>query len=139
MGHSHYADKLLGKFSIRKTVLKREILVSLLKSKSPLSQGELIESLSGVLESVDRVSVYRNLNQLKAVGLIHEVEVNSYVCCSHECDAHPHLLFFCTSCEKHREVSDHVGIKNVMGALQPMGFFASSRPIYLRGICSQCV
>ncbi|HRO66202.1 MAG TPA: transcriptional repressor [Pseudobdellovibrionaceae bacterium] len=128
----------MDKHSLRKTPLKREIVASLLNSKGPLSQADLIEALGATFENVDRVSVYRNLNQLKSVGLVHEVDVNSYVCCSHECDAHPHLLLFCLRCHRHQEVKDHRRIETLMDALGEFRFFGESQPLFLRGVCSSC-
>ena len=132
------AESLLKKHALRKTPLKKEILAALLKSKTPLSQAELIGAVSGQLESVDRVSVYRNLNQLKEVGLVHEVDMNSYVCCSHECDEHPHLLFFCQRCHRHQEVKDHHQIDILMATLEKFQFFGEKQPLFLKGVCLNC-
>ena len=132
------AEKLLEKHSLRKTPIKKEILGALLQSKRPLSQAELLSALSERLESVDRVSVYRNINQMKDVGLVHEVDMNSYVCCSHECDEHPHLLFFCQSCHRHQEVKDHGQIDGLMKTLGGFGFFGIDKPLFIKGVCSGC-
>ncbi|MBX3039405.1 MAG: transcriptional repressor [Bdellovibrionaceae bacterium] len=132
------AERLMDKHSMRKTPLKREIVCALMSEKGPLSQGELIQTLGTVFENVDRVSVYRNLNLLKAAGLVHEVDVNSYVCCSHECEAHPHLLFFCLKCHRHQEVKDHQKIDTLMSALGGFRFFGDNQPLFLRGICTSC-
>lgn len=132
------AERLLEKHSLRKTQLKKEILGVLLRSKKPLSQADLLVELGERLDSVDRVSVYRNLNQMKEVGLVHEVDMNSYVCCSHECDEHPHLLFFCQTCHRHQEVKDHAQIDTLMKTLSGFGFFGVNKPLFLKGVCSDC-
>ena len=97
-----------------------------------------VQDLVGAFDSIDRVSIYRNLNQFKATGVLHEVESNIYIFCTHECDEHAHLLLFCQRCHKHQEIKDHGRIENFMSALGILRFFGKRQPIVLKGICSAC-
>ncbi len=133
-----FVDKTLQRHSLKKTQLRKNILLVLSQSKAPLSQASLISALSEELHSVDRVSVYRNLNQLKDLGIVHEVDVNSYVFCSHECESHAHLLLFCQKCHRHQEIKDHKRIESFMSALGHLQFFSNNEPIFLRGVCTRC-
>jgi Fe2+ or Zn2+ uptake regulation protein len=131
-------DVLLEKHGLKKTELRRAILSVLSKRQEPLDQADLLLSLSKTLDRVDRVSVYRNLLQLKEAGVLHEVDSNHYVFCSHECSSHAHLLFFCQKCHKHQEVKDHAKIADVMSALAALRFFGKTEPIFLKGVCTTC-
>lgn len=104
-----------------------------------MTQGELIEALSRQQDLVDRVSVYRNLGALKGAGVLHEVDNNSYVFCSHECEAHAHLLLFCQVCHRHEEIKDHARIETVMKALAGLRFFGETQPLFFKGVCLNCV
>lgn len=131
-------DAILEKYGLQKTSLRRSVMMIFLKNKKSLSQADLIEALSKTLDAVDRVSVYRTLMKLKEVGALHEVEANSYVFCSHDCEEHAHLLLFCQKCHRHQEIKDHDRIDHFMSALGGFRFFDKKQPVFLRGTCSGC-
>ncbi len=131
-------DHVLEKHSLRKTPLRRSILLAFVEAKSALNQARLIEIISKDMDAVDRVSIYRNLAHLKAAGVLHEVDSNNYVFCSHECEDHAHLLLFCQRCHKHQEIKDHERIDGFLSALGGFRFFGKKQPVFLRGVCSGC-
>ena len=131
-------DHVLETHSLKKTPLRRSILLAFAEAKAALTQAELIELISKELGVVDRVSIYRNLASLTKTGVLHEVDSNNYVFCSHECDEHVHLLLFCQKCHKHQEVKDHDRIGSFMSALGEFRFFGKKQPIFLRGVCASC-
>ena len=131
-------DRVLKKHILKRTELRRSILLAFSDVKGSLSQAALIEAVSKEHGSVDRVSIYRNLVHLKEAGVLHEVDSNSYVFCSHECEAHAHLLLFCQKCQRHQEIKDHHRIAEFMSALGELRFFGKSNPIFLKGVCSGC-
>lgn len=131
-------EVLLDRSEMKKTSLRFDLLGELLRSSEPMSQADLIRKLESKERGVDRVTIYRNLNQMKTAGLVHEVEHNNYVACSHECEAHPHILLFCQTCEKHEEVRDHGRINKIIDVLGGLRFFGKNAPLFLRGICAEC-
>ncbi len=131
-------DLVLEKHGLKKTALRRSILSAFSGARGPLSQAGLIEALAQNDQVVDRVSVYRNLIHLKEAGVLHEVDSNNYVFCSHECESHAHLLLFCQKCNKHQEIKDHGRITQFMSAVGGLRFFGQEQPIFLRGVCSGC-
>ncbi len=133
------AEEILNRFSLKKTDLRIHLIELFLKKRKPLSQGNIIEELEIENSTIDRVSIYRNLNQLKAVGIIHEVENNKYVSCSHECEQHAHVLLFCQSCEKHIEIKDHEKLNTFFTAIDKLQFLSSQRAVFLKGICQSCI
>ena len=131
-------DAVLEKHELKKTPLRRKILKAFVNAKASMSQADLIQSLSRNENQIDRVSVYRNLSQLKDAGVLHEVEINNYIFCSHECEKHAHLLLFCQACGKHMEIKDHARIDQFMKAVGQLDFFSQRNPIFLRGVCTAC-
>lgn len=131
-------DKILERFSLKKTETRRRIISVFLSSKNSLSQADLLETLALHGENPDRVSIYRNLNQMKASGLIHEVDFNQYIACTHDCAEHPHLLLFCTNCQKHQEIKDHKKLNHLLRPLHDLHFFSQQLPLSIRGICESC-
>ncbi len=132
------AEQILSRFSFKKTDLRISLVELFLKEKRPFTQAEIIEELQRRKVSVDRVSVYRNLNQLKASGVLHEVENNKYVSCSHDCGKHAHVLLYCQSCEKHIEVKDHEKLNHFFKALGGFHFLSPEKPVFIKGICHVC-
>lgn len=131
-------DQVLDKHGLKKTSLRRSILLAFSNTKSTLSQADLIDILSKKNEVVDRVSIYRNLTSLKSAGVLHEVDANNYIFCSHECEKHAHLLLYCQKCQKHQEIQDHDRIEKFMTSLDSLKFFGKKQPVFLRGVCSSC-
>lgn len=132
------AEFLIQNSGLRRTELRLQILEIFLNSSSALTQGQLIEILEKQNSTIDRVSIYRNLNQLKSTGLVHEVENNFYVLCSHECAQHAHVLLYCQNCHRHSEIKDHGKIKTMFEALGGFQFFGEMAPVFIKGRCLQC-
>ncbi len=132
-------EAILARFELKVTTMRRHILDVFLKSREALSQADLIEYLEkkeGI--APDRISIYRNLTEMKRKGLIHEVDRNKYVACTHDCSEHPHILLFCTKCSRHQEIQDHNEVHVMMKALGKFDFFSSRSPLAMKGICEQC-
>jgi Fur family ferric uptake transcriptional regulator len=132
------AEHLLARLLIKKTALRIQLVSLLLKEKKAFSQGDLIQELEKELGPVDRVSIYRNLNQLKRAGIIHEIESNKYVSCSHDCETHAHVLLYCEVCEKHNEIQDHKKLNLLFKAIGNLKFLSPNRALFLKGICEKC-
>ena len=130
-------DQILEKHELKKTALRKRLITAFMDAKGSMSQGDVIGALEKE-QDVDRVSVYRNLLQLKEAGVLHEIEANTYVFCSHECEQHAHLLLFCQSCHRHQEIKDHERIDHLMDTLKAFRFFSVNRPLFLRGVCAGC-
>lgn len=132
------AEILLEKFDLKKTDLRIQLVEYFLLTKKSFSQAEVIQYFESKMTSVDRVSIYRNLLQLKNIGIIHEVDSNKYVFCSHDCEKHAHVLLYCQSCEKHGEVKDHHLLTQFFDVLGDFRFLSTQRAIFLKGICQSC-
>ena len=131
------AQESIARQGLKKTVLRSKILGVLLQTTCPLSQAEIIKRLTHQME-VDRISVYRNLGKLLSVGLIHALEDNSYVACSHACTEGSHILLFCQSCQSHLELGQLDKKNPLLAALTQYYAIDEHRPVYLRGTCKQC-
>ena len=131
------SHQLLQEKGLRITPLRAAILDQFIDSEAALSQAELIGRMGGG-EEVDRVTVYRNLQQLIKSGLVHQTEPNCYVYCDHVCHTHPHLILFCQRCQKFRELQDHRLVEGLMNQLESLRFFSRHEPIMVRGVCKSC-
>ncbi len=132
------AEEILLRFDLKKTNLRLRLIQLFLTEERTFSQAEIISELEGKNKSVDRVSIYRNLNQLRAAGIVHELETNKYACCSHSCDQHAHVVLYCQTCEKHSELKDHQKLNKFFKAMGALNFLSANRAVFLKGICQTC-
>jgi len=101
--HSNNFESLLEKHHLKKTGPRLKVLSMLSAKNVATSQPDL----EGVMNDIDRVTLYRILNAFEEKGIIHKVfDLNgtaNYAMCSSNCgeDHHhdEHLHFNCTLCK----------------------------------------
>jgi Fur family ferric uptake transcriptional regulator len=125
---------------LRVTQPRLAVIRILERTARPLSHADLIEALDG--QGFDRVTLYRNLNDLAEAGLVLRTEVGDRVwrfellveADGHQA-AHPH--FTCTDCGTVACLPDgtiRIG-KNVK---LPRAVREHSVEVSLRGVCDRC-
>ena len=113
------------------------ILKVLIKAGKPLSQ-EQIARLSGK-EHFDKVTIYRTLESLFQVGLVHKTFLDKRAqhyelannCTEHQC--HPH--FTCTNCGETHCLTE---ISLPMAESPHRGFVIHRQQVRLEGLCPNC-
>lgn len=129
----------------RITKPRRAIITCLAASDAaPLTARELFQAIAEdkSTSTVDQVSVYRTLEVLESLGLIHQVfPSGGYLACFHrECSPLLHLLIRCSACEEIRELD------MPRDTLAPMlrylerseAFYPDDHHLQLNGLCQQC-
>ncbi|MBN2764960.1 MAG: transcriptional repressor [Paludibacteraceae bacterium] len=135
------ATDILKLHNIKKTAGRLAIINALQESTCPLSENEIKELM---LESYDRITFYRNIQTLTAVGIIHKIVVDNTLiryglnCCEtvHEHSAHrnTHAHFYCEQC--HSVVClQEVKIPEFC---LPEGFISADSDIIIKGKCEKC-
>lgn len=113
------------------------ILKVLMKADKPLSQDQIAQR-SGK-KRFDKVTIYRTLESLLNVGLVHKAFVDkrashfelAHNCTEHQC--HPH--FTCTNCG---ETHCLTGISVPMAKSPHRGFIIHRQQVRLEGLCPEC-
>lgn len=130
------ASTLLKESGLRATEGRRRVLSSLQDAGCALSHRELVETLVGM----DRVTIYRNLRQLKEAGLVHGVQgidgVSRYIVNAagkRGCPGgHPHFL--CTGCGALSCLDD----QELPRVSVPKGAAVRGKQLLLYGLCAPC-
>lgn len=113
------------------------ILQVLLQAARPLRQDQIAEQLT--LRALNKVTVYRTLESLIEVGLVHRAftyrrawyfELANH-CTEHQC--HPH--FTCTNCGVTHCLTD---ILLPMAKVSQKGFIVNRQQVRLEGLCPAC-
>ena len=114
------------------------ILKVLMKADKPLSQDQIAQK-SGK-ERFDKVTIYRTLESLLGVGLVHKVFIDkrarhfelAHNCTERQC--HPH--FTCTSCGN---TTCLTGVILPMAKSPHKGFVIHRQQVRLEGLCPTCI
>jgi Fe2+ or Zn2+ uptake regulation protein len=115
----------------------REATFGLLQSPSPLSVREILDKSAG---TVDRVSIYRNLELFEKLGIVHRIHVgwkyklelsDSFV-------AHHHHLS-CLTCGKTIDIQDEKHIDEFIREIAAASGFTPRRHQFeIDGYCREC-
>ena len=134
----------MNKHQLRKTNLTRNqslVFGVLSHSECPLSAYSILDKLRDDGFKAP-LQVYRALNELQKVGLIHRIEcLNAFVACSQpDCGSHEYIAFaICENCEKVIEFSND-GVKSGLNYWAGTQKFQLQQTIIeLRGKCQTCV
>lgn len=133
------AIQLLERHSLRKTVMRIEVLNALLEDSDIALSNQEIETR---IPQSDRVTLYRTLKTFEKSGLIHQAVdgsgTNKYALCHSDCSSHEHLdnhaHFHCTNCEK-TMCLDEIETPQVV---LPSGYQAEERYMVIKGTCATC-
>jgi Fur family ferric uptake transcriptional regulator len=113
------------------------ILKVLMKTDKPLSQEQISRRLGE--KHFDKVTIYRTLESLLKVGLVHKAFMDKRAChfelannCT-ESQCHPH--FTCTSCGKTHCLME---ISLPMAKSPHKGFVIHRQQVRLEGLCPAC-
>lgn len=136
--------QLFQKAGVRATHKRIAIFHALVLSSRALSPYELARFCEEELSlSIPVVSIYRTLDLLVAVDLVHKLElVNKYIACAHlDCQGHhPHSQFLiCNVCQKVTEIHiPHAITSQLDEQISKHNFKLKSPQYEFQGVCSAC-
>ena len=100
---------------------------------------ELLDELKQTESSAKPATVYRTLDFLLELGLIHRLEsTNAFVACHHFDCHHPVQFLICDQCGEVKEIQS-AGLKDTLDK-QAMshGFIVNKQTIEAHGTCAAC-
>ena len=147
-GHNHgrcikdamrLAADMCAKRGVRLTTLRRLVLELVWQSHRPVGAYELLDSLKDERRNAQPPTIYRALNFLIDLGLIHRIEsLNAYVGCDASHTHHNTQFLICSDCGEAAEITD-VRLDNAINALaKDAKFSVNRRSIEVEGKCPNC-
>lgn len=123
----------------RFTHLREKVYQILLASKGAVGAYDLLDTLKQTEANAKPATVYRALDFLLELGLIHRVEsTNAFVACHHFGCSHPVQFLICDSCGKVEEIQSD-GIKDTLDKqAASRGFRVAKQTIEAHGTCAAC-
>ena len=128
---------MLKAAKLYRTKVRIAILKVLMKADEPLSQNQIARRLGK--KHFDKVTIYRTLESLLKVGLVHKAFIEKRAwhfeladnCTESQC--HPH--FTCTSCGSTHCLTE---ISLPMAKSPHKGFVIHRQQVRLEGLCPAC-
>lgn len=123
----------------RFTALREKVYELLLQHQGAVGAYELLDELKSTESSAKPATVYRTLDFLLEMGLIHRLESNNtFIACHHFDCAHPVQFFICDKCGDVEEIQSD-GIKEKLDSqAASLGFKISRQTIEAHGVCQKC-
>ncbi|MCB0330067.1 MAG: transcriptional repressor [Bdellovibrionales bacterium] len=128
----------------RVTKSRVAIMELLAASPEPLSAAQIYERMEKSEQqlTLDRVSVYRTLETLQQLGVLHRVNPDGrYLACIHgDCCGMYHVMSHCTECHSVREldVPKEVVAPLLFHMSNSLQFSPDEHLLHLDGVCKQC-
>lgn len=135
MSHTHSGEAAPA-------LTKNQALVfrALEKAEGPLSAYTILDALRGDGLRAP-LQVYRALDKLLELGLVHRLEsLNAFVACAHpHCHASSMMAFaICERCGQVSEFSNAMVADQLNGWARDSGFQPSKTTIEIKGTCAAC-
>jgi Fur family zinc uptake transcriptional regulator len=127
---------------LRLTPLRRRVLEEVASSHHAVGAYEILERLARKEETrLAPISVYRALEALLEMGIVHRLESrNAYFACHtpHGKEGACQIVMACERCTAVAEVAAPIAFDAIAGAARTAGFRSSRTLVEVVGICSTC-
>jgi Fur family zinc uptake transcriptional regulator len=133
------AEEICRRAGARLTRLRRNVLALLLSAERPLTAYEILDLLRPTDGSATPAGVYRSLDFLSELGLVHRIEsAKSFIACAMPDHAHPSQMLVCRRCGTAVETEDSRVAKATEDLGRRLGFALDRRTMELNGLCLSC-
>ena len=123
----------------RFTKLRRQILEMIWGSHEPVKAYDLLDRLKKIHPGSAPPTVYRALDFLLEVGLIHKIEsLNAYLGCGDPASGHSGQFLICRKCSSVAELNDISTSKNLQSMARSVNFSVDKMTIEITGLCDHC-
>lgn len=131
-----HADQVCQRAGARLTATRRQVLELLWTSHQPRKAYDILAEMSKKDSAAKPPTVYRALDFLQDLGLVHKVEsLNAYIGCNGN---HAHQYLICQKCGTVADIHDTQLTQAVETKARQKGFKVASSVIEIKGQCERC-
>jgi Fur family zinc uptake transcriptional regulator len=113
--------------------------MTVLSAERPLTAYEILDLLRPEDPSATPAGVYRSLDFLTALGLVHRIEsAKSFIACAIPDHAHPSQMLVCRRCGTVVETEDPRVARATASLGRRLGFALDRNTTEFVGLCSSC-
>lgn len=134
------ALKLCEVHHSRLTLAREQILNLIARRKGLIKAYDLLDDLQKIKPSATPMEVYRCLDFLGEIGLLHKVEaLNGFIVCAHPHD-HSHfcLMLVCEHCGTVQELLERQELEPLLQLTRRYKFKPSEKTLVITGDCGNC-
>jgi Fur family transcriptional regulator, zinc uptake regulator len=133
------AARLCAKKAQRFTRIRRRVLELIWRQHRPIGAYDILEGLRSDYPRAAPPTVYRALDFLSDLGLIHRIEsMNAFVGCIHPDEPHSGQFLICGDCGATAELDDPEIEAAVRRGAGRLGFDAIHQTVEITGQCPDC-
>jgi Fur family zinc uptake transcriptional regulator len=133
------AEEICTRIGARLTRSRRSVFAAILSAARPLTAYEILELVRPKDSSATPTSVYRSLNFLTELGLVHRIEsAKSFVACAMPEHPHPSQMLVCRGCGTTVETEDPRVAVAAERLGSRLGFVLDRSTMEFTGLCSSC-
>ena len=144
--HNHCISKAKSRFIDRLKKMGKSIgrndepvLNLLLSNHRIFSAYDIAETISKVGKRVQPIQIYRSLEKLMALGLVHRLSTkNGFIACYEDGECVTGQFLICTECESVKEIDSQLLDKEIKGSAKKNNFSVASKSIEVLGLCGNC-
>ncbi len=119
--------------------LRLDVLRELLRQHSPRGAYDLRDALAGDARKLQPIQIYRALDSLARMRLVHRVESrNAYIACTSGPDCEAPQLLICERCDRVEELGDEALSAVVDVVAERTGFTITRSLVEITGLCPDC-
>jgi|SRR6516162_49765 len=133
------AEEFCRRIGARLTRLRRNVLMLVLSAEHPLTAYEILDLLRPKDPSATPAGVYRSLDFLTELGLVHRIEsAKSFIAGAMPDHAHPSQMLVCRRCGTVVETEDSRVARATENLGRRLGFALDRGTLEFVGLCSSC-
>jgi Fur family zinc uptake transcriptional regulator len=123
----------------RLTRLRRNVLILVLSAERPLTAYEILDLLRPKDPSATPAGVYRSLDFLTELGLVHRIDsAKSFMACAMPDHGDPSQMLVCRRCGTVVETEDSRVARATESLGRSLGFALDRSTMEFVGLCSSC-
>ena len=123
----------------RLTPQRRRVLELIWRSHVPVGAYEILDAMRDGGRRADPPTVYRALEFLAALGLIHRISTrNAFIGCSHPASEHWAQVLLCDDCGQATEMELGVIAQGLADGAADLGFAVANQTVEASGLCRTC-
>jgi Fur family transcriptional regulator, zinc uptake regulator len=132
-------EEFCRRMGARLTRLRRNVFTTLLAAERPLTAYEILDLLRRKDPSATPAGVYRSLDFLTELGLVHRIEsAKSFIACAMPDHTHPSQMLVCRRCGTVVETEDSQVAQATQSLGRRLGFALDRNTMEFVGLCSSC-
>ncbi len=133
------AEKICMDKGVRLTAIRRRILELICSSHKAIGAYELLDLFREEDSKAKPVTIYRALDFLMEVGLVHKIEsLNAFIGCLQAETKHQSVILICDNCKNAYELDAASVYQTIFKMSKKVRFTPISLTIELHGLCFSC-